>query len=52
MKYLDETLPEPGMAPAVGEHTEQVLREILGYGEERVAELRAAGALGEVPPKG
>ena len=29
----------------VGEHTEQVLREILGYGEARITALAAAGAL-------
>jgi crotonobetainyl-CoA:carnitine CoA-transferase CaiB-like acyl-CoA transferase len=32
--------------PRLGEHTELVLREVCGYGEGRVAELRAAGALG------
>jgi crotonobetainyl-CoA:carnitine CoA-transferase CaiB-like acyl-CoA transferase len=33
-------------APAAGEHTEQVLTEVLGYDAERIAALRAAGALG------
>ena len=32
-------------APMVGEHTEQVLREILGYGEEQIIALAASGAL-------
>ena len=32
-------------APQVGQHTEQVLREILGYDAERIATLAALGAL-------
>jgi crotonobetainyl-CoA:carnitine CoA-transferase CaiB-like acyl-CoA transferase len=46
IKLIDESLPVPTRAPTVGEHTEQVLREVLDYGDERVAALRAAGALG------
>jgi crotonobetainyl-CoA:carnitine CoA-transferase CaiB-like acyl-CoA transferase len=41
-----ETLPVPTKAPEVGEHTEQVLREVLGYDDAKVASLRDAGALG------
>jgi formyl-CoA transferase/CoA:oxalate CoA-transferase len=33
-------------APMLGEHTDQVLRELLGLGAEEIAALRAAGALG------
>jgi crotonobetainyl-CoA:carnitine CoA-transferase CaiB-like acyl-CoA transferase len=33
-------------APAVGEHTEKVLGEVLGYDAERIARLRRDGALG------
>jgi formyl-CoA transferase len=32
-------------SPLLGEHTEEILRTVLGYGDEKVAELRAAGAL-------
>ena len=31
----------------MGEHTEVVLRELLGYDEEKIARLRADGAFGE-----
>jgi formyl-CoA transferase len=31
--------------PKLGEHTDRVLREVLGYSEERVASLRASGAI-------
>ena len=33
-------------APMLGEHNQYVLEQILGYDEERIAELVAAGALG------
>ena len=32
--------------PFRGEHTDQVLREVCGYGDERIAELREAKAFG------
>ncbi len=46
VKFVGEELPEPGMAPAVGEHSDAVLRRVLGYDDARIAALRAAGALG------
>jgi crotonobetainyl-CoA:carnitine CoA-transferase CaiB-like acyl-CoA transferase len=30
----------------VGQHTDEVLRDLLGYDDERVAALRRDGALG------
>ncbi|MGE0421882.1 MAG: CoA transferase [Reyranellaceae bacterium] len=35
-----------GPAPALGEHTDAVLRSVLGLTQERIAELRANGVLG------
>jgi crotonobetainyl-CoA:carnitine CoA-transferase CaiB-like acyl-CoA transferase len=46
VKLSGEELPEPSKAPRVGEHTEEVLRQVLGYDTERIAALRACGALG------
>jgi crotonobetainyl-CoA:carnitine CoA-transferase CaiB-like acyl-CoA transferase len=46
IKVMGEEHPLPTKAPTAGEHTEAVLREVLGYDEDRVAALRAAGALG------
>ena len=46
IKIVDEELPAPALAPTVGEHTDEVLREVLGWDDERVAAARAAGALG------
>jgi crotonobetainyl-CoA:carnitine CoA-transferase CaiB-like acyl-CoA transferase len=42
----DGVLPVPTRAPAVGEHTDEVLRDVLGYDDARIAALRGAGALG------
>jgi len=36
----------PTRAPRLGEHSEEVLRDLLGYSAERVAAARASGALG------
>jgi crotonobetainyl-CoA:carnitine CoA-transferase CaiB-like acyl-CoA transferase len=41
------TAPDP--APALGEHTDEILRDLLGYSGERIAGLRASGALGRPP---
>jgi len=35
--------------PSLGEHTDEVLREILDLGDEELAALREAGAIGPVP---
>jgi CoA:oxalate CoA-transferase len=34
-----------GSTPTIGQHTEEVLRDVLGYTEERIASLRQAGAV-------
>jgi crotonobetainyl-CoA:carnitine CoA-transferase CaiB-like acyl-CoA transferase len=46
IKFLDEQLPLPTRAPTVGRDTEEVLREVLGYDDDRLAKLKASGALG------
>jgi crotonobetainyl-CoA:carnitine CoA-transferase CaiB-like acyl-CoA transferase len=46
IKVIGEELPLPTKAPTVGEHTEAVLRDVLGYDEDRISTLRSAGALG------
>ena len=47
VKFPGEELPAPTKAPTVGEHTETVLRETLGYDADRIAALREAGAFGK-----
>jgi crotonobetainyl-CoA:carnitine CoA-transferase CaiB-like acyl-CoA transferase len=46
VKMIDEELPEPSMAPTVGEHTDAVLKRVLGYDDARLRKLREGGALG------
>jgi crotonobetainyl-CoA:carnitine CoA-transferase CaiB-like acyl-CoA transferase len=46
IKIVGEELPVPTKAPTVGEHTEQVLRDVLGYDDATIAAKREAGALG------
>ena len=43
---LSGELPEPERAPFLGEHTDELLRELCGYSDERTAALREAGAFG------
>ncbi|MBT9465445.1 CoA transferase [Hydrogenophaga sp.] len=44
---LDRTpAVQPKAAPSIGQHTEVVLRETLGYDEGGIAQLRAQGAFG------
>ena len=38
--------PSPAPAPRLGEHTDEVLRGLLGYGDGAIAALRTSGALG------
>jgi crotonobetainyl-CoA:carnitine CoA-transferase CaiB-like acyl-CoA transferase len=47
VRFPGETLPDPAKAPSVGQHTEEVLRSVLGYDPARVAALREAGAFGK-----
>src|SRR3954452_9991391 len=46
LKFLDVELPLPTKAPTVGEHTDEVLAELLGLDEKALSDLRRAGALG------
>ncbi|QYG94142.1 CoA transferase [Iamia sp. SCSIO 61187] len=46
LKFLDAPIPEPTKAPTVGQHTDEILTDVLGYDADRIARLRADGALG------
>jgi len=46
IKFLDVEVPVPTHAPTVGQHTDEVLAEVLGYDDTKIAELRESGALG------
>ena len=37
-------------SPTLGEHTDEVLQEVLGYQQEKISSLKTAGAF-SLPPK-
>jgi crotonobetainyl-CoA:carnitine CoA-transferase CaiB-like acyl-CoA transferase len=47
VQFVGEELPEPAIAPTVGEHTEEVLRALLGYDDAKLAALRDSGVFGK-----
>lgn len=47
VKVVGGELPEPTRAPTLGEHTEDVLRSVLGKSDDEIAKLREAGAFGQ-----
>jgi crotonobetainyl-CoA:carnitine CoA-transferase CaiB-like acyl-CoA transferase len=46
IKLVDGELAQPEKAPELGQHTDAVLADVLGYDAARIDALRAAGALG------
>jgi formyl-CoA transferase len=38
-------------SPLLGEHTAEVLKEVLGYDDEQIGKLKSAGAFSSPPPK-
>lgn len=49
IRFSHTPVVDPVAAPAVGEHTHAVLRDLLGYDEAHLARLADAGALGAAP---
>jgi len=46
LKFLGETLPRPTRAPTVGQHGDEVLQSVLGWGQAEIAAARDRGAFG------
>lgn len=47
VNFVGEELPEPDIAPTLGKHTDEVLRDVLGYGDDKITALRETGTLGK-----
>jgi formyl-CoA transferase len=47
---LSDSPTEVARSPLLGEHTDEILQEVLGFDEGRIAELKYSGALGELEP--
>ena len=45
---LSESPVEVERSPLLGEHTEEILRSVLGYSDEEVARIVDTGAVGNV----
>jgi len=48
---LSDSPVEIKRSPLLGEHTGEILHEVLGYGEAEIASLREGGAFSKEPPK-
>jgi crotonobetainyl-CoA:carnitine CoA-transferase CaiB-like acyl-CoA transferase len=46
IRYSRTPVVDPVAAPAVGQHTREVLRDLLGYDDDRLARLAEAGTFG------
>ena len=46
-RFGSTPVADPVAAPALGQHTEEVLADVLGYSAARIAQLKADGAFGE-----
>lgn len=46
---VSEFEPEVRRGPALGEQTADVLRDLCGYGDDRLRQLAAAGVFGDIP---
>jgi len=51
IRFSGTPVVDPVAAPSIGQHTEEVLGEVLGYDAARLAALRATGALSATPPR-
>jgi crotonobetainyl-CoA:carnitine CoA-transferase CaiB-like acyl-CoA transferase len=51
IRYSRTPVVDPVAAPAVGQHTGEVLRNLLGYSDDQLARLADAGAFGELQRK-
>jgi crotonobetainyl-CoA:carnitine CoA-transferase CaiB-like acyl-CoA transferase len=45
MHFSGTPVRAPGAAPALGEHSDAILRAVLGYDEERLRDLHTAGII-------
>jgi formyl-CoA transferase len=48
---LSDSPVEVERSPLLGEHTEEILADVLAYGRDKIRELKQAGAFTQEPPK-
>jgi formyl-CoA transferase len=42
---MSDSIPEVKRSPLLGEHTEEILKDVLGYSDRDVAEIKGSGAI-------
>jgi crotonobetainyl-CoA:carnitine CoA-transferase CaiB-like acyl-CoA transferase len=47
LRFVGEELPKPARAPTTGQHTNDVLKSVLGWDDARIAAAAGAGAFGQ-----
>jgi formyl-CoA transferase len=47
---LSDSPSEVKRSPLLGEHTEEILRDVLGFDDNAIGEIKASGALGGAKP--
>jgi formyl-CoA transferase len=45
---LSDSPSEVARSPLLGEHTEEILRDVLSFDDQRIAEIQESGAIGEL----
>jgi formyl-CoA transferase len=48
---LSDSISEVKRAPLLGEHTDEILRSVLGFSDKEVVEIEGSGAIGGMPSK-
>jgi formyl-CoA transferase len=46
---MSDSPSEVTRSPLLGEHTGEILRDVLGYSDQEIASIAASGAVGELP---
>jgi formyl-CoA transferase len=47
---MSDSISEVKRSPLLGEHTEEILRDVLKFDRRRIDKVQASGALGEPVP--
>jgi formyl-CoA transferase len=47
---MSDSITEVKRSPLLGEHTEEILRDVLGYSARDIAEIKGSGAISAAPP--
>ena len=47
---MSDSITEVKRSPLLGEHTEEILRDVLGYSTSDIAEIKGSGATSAAPP--